>query len=80
VDVVVEVLSPADSFQRVIRKCKICSDWGIPVLVVMDPEGRVGWVWDTQLKSLKPTGVIVRTNGKSISLSRIFEEQDKELQ
>jgi Uma2 family endonuclease len=30
VDIVVEILSPEDSFQRLVRKCRLYSAWGIP--------------------------------------------------
>ncbi len=80
VDVVVEILSPEDSFQRVMRKCKLYSGWGIPVVVVLDPEGREGWIWDRQSDDLKKTAVIALENGQSISLDRIFQELGSELQ
>jgi Uma2 family endonuclease len=79
-EVVVEILSPEDSFQRVLRKCKLYSAWGIPLVVVLDPEGREGWTWERQSESLKPTTVIALENGQSISLDRIFRELDEELQ
>ena len=78
-DVVVEILSPDDSFQRVMRKCRTYAEWGIPVVVVLDPDGRAGWVWDNELRALTPTQVIMLTNGKSITLERIFAELDASL-
>ena len=78
VDVVVEILSPEDSLQRVLRKCKLYSAWGIPLVVVLDPDGREGWIWEDH--TLRPTTAIVLENGRSISLDRIFRELDAELQ
>ena len=75
-----EILSPEDSFQRVLRKCKLYSAWEIPLVVVLDPEGREGWIWERQSESLRPTTAIVLENGRSISLDRIFRELDAELQ
>jgi Uma2 family endonuclease len=77
-DVVVEILSPEDSFQRVLRKCKLYSAWGIGIVVVLDPEGREGWIWEEQ--TLKPTTVIALGNGHTIYLDRIFQELDATLQ
>ena len=79
VDVVVEVLSPDDSFQRVMRKCQIYAEWGIPTILVLDPEGRAGWLWDNQVHTLTPMRVVTLTNGKSITLERIFAELDASL-
>lgn len=45
-DVVVEILSPEDSFQRVTRKCKCYADWGIENVFVLDPDQRNAWAWD----------------------------------
>ena len=78
-EVVVEILSPEDSFQRVLRKCKLYSAWGIALVVVLDPEGREGWIWERQSEALKPTSAIVLENGQSIPLDRIFRELDAEL-
>ncbi len=79
VDVVVEILSPEDSFQRVVRKCKLYSAWGIPMIVVLDPEGREAWIWERQSEALKPGSIIVLENGQSIALDRIFQELDAAL-
>ena len=73
-----EILSPEDSFQRVLRKCKLYSAWGIPLVMVLDPDGREGWIWEDH--TLKTTTAIVLENGRSISLDRIFRELDAELQ
>ncbi len=75
-DVVVELLSPDDAFSRVMRKCKLYADWGIPTIAVLDPEGRDGWIWDHGAQVLKPTNALVLNNGQNISLARIFQELD----
>jgi Uma2 family endonuclease len=80
VTVVVEILSPDDSFRRVMRKCESYAEWGIPIVVVVDPDSRAAWAWDRQLKSLVPTALIGLPNGKSIALTRIFAELDAELE
>jgi len=45
--------------------------------VVLDPEGREGWIWERQSEALKPATVIVLENGQSISLDRIFRRLAK---
>jgi Uma2 family endonuclease len=80
IDVVVELLSPEDSFRRVVRKCRMYADWGIPVIAVLDPEGREGWAWDRDAQALQPTAAIVLNNGNRIAISRIFEELDASME
>ncbi len=80
VDVVIEILSPDDSFQRVLRKCKLYSSWGIPVVAVVDPEDREGWIWDKETDGLKKISSIRLENGQSISLDQIFQQLDADLQ
>ncbi len=80
VDAAVEILSPDDSFHRVMRKCKIYAAWGISIVVVVDPETREAWIWDDELQAPKPIRVIALKNGRSISLDRIFQELDADLQ
>jgi len=78
-DVVIELLSPDDYFRRVIRKCKLYAEWGILLVVVLDPETREGWAWDKEGQTLRPIGVIVLPNGKTITLEQIFGELDTRL-
>jgi Uma2 family endonuclease len=80
VDVVVEILSPDSSFQRIMRKCKLYSEWGIATVAVLDPESREGWVWDKGAHALIPITAIVLPNGLSIALERIFAELAANLQ
>ncbi len=46
VAVAIEVLSPDDRFTRVIQKCRKYSEWGVEDILVFDPVGREGWLWD----------------------------------
>jgi Uma2 family endonuclease len=78
-DVVVEILSPDDAFQRVLRKCKLYSEWGISNIFVLDPDSREAWTWDSDAQALKPATVFLLKNGKSITLKRIFDELDAAL-
>jgi len=41
--VVIEILSPDDSFSRVLRKCRLYEQWGIRQIVVIDPAERLVW-------------------------------------
>jgi Uma2 family endonuclease len=78
-DVVVEILSPEDPFQRVLRKCKLYADWGISNVFVIDPEGREAWTWNNKAHLLETVTALALTNGKSITLKRIFDELDAAL-
>jgi Uma2 family endonuclease len=80
VDVAVEILSPADTFQRVVRKCQIYAEWGIPIVVMLDPEDRQAWVWDKEAQSPIKTDTIALKNGAKIEVSRIFAELDSLLE
>ena len=42
-DVVIEILSPQDSFSRVLRKCRLYERWGIRQIIVVDPAERLVW-------------------------------------
>jgi Uma2 family endonuclease len=77
VDVVVGILSPEDSFQRLVRKCRLYSAWGIPTIAVLDPDDREGWIWDRQNEELKKTPSIALHNGQSIPLDEVFDELDR---
>lgn len=78
-DVVIELLSPDDSFTRVVRKYKLYGEWGILLVAVLDPETREGWVWDRQAQVLRPAEAIDLPNGRAITLERIFGELDTRL-
>lgn len=76
VDVVVEILSPEDSFQRVLRKCRLYAEWGVSDVIVLDPEGREGWLWDQQAARLNRVTTLALRDGKSLPFQRIFDELD----
>jgi Uma2 family endonuclease len=40
-EVAIEILSPEDSFSRVLRKCHLYEKWGIRQVVVVDPKVRL---------------------------------------
>ncbi|MBV9767603.1 MAG: Uma2 family endonuclease [Acidobacteriaceae bacterium] len=46
VAVAIEILSPDDRFMRVIQKCRKYAEWGVPDILVFDPEEREAWYWD----------------------------------
>lgn len=78
-DAVVEILSPEDSFQRLLRKCKLYSEWGIPGIFVIDADERDAWAWDKNTGSLSRIQALQLGNGKNIALARIFSELDTAL-
>jgi Uma2 family endonuclease len=79
VDVVLEILSPEDSFQRVVRKCRLYAEWGVSNVVVLDPEGREGWLWDRQAGHLHRVTTLMLSNGRGLPLQRVFDELDAAL-
>jgi Uma2 family endonuclease len=74
VDIVVEILSPEDSFQRLIRKCQLYAEWGIPAIIVLDPQNSEGWIWDQAGSSLQRVATLALPNGETIPLAPLFEE------
>lgn len=49
-------------------------------MIVLDPDGREGWIWDRQSDALKKIAAVPLENGQSISLDEIFQKLDKALQ
>lgn len=78
-DIVVEILSPEDSFQRVIRKCRYYAEWGITNVFVIDPDGREAWTWNAGTETLGRSPALALTNGRSIPVKQIFDKLDNAL-
>jgi Uma2 family endonuclease len=76
-DVVIEILSPDDSFSRVLRKCRLYEQWGIRQIVVIDPVERL--VWHYENGAPKETDVIARRGEQAVSTQALWDEVDLQL-
>lgn len=73
--VVIEILSPDDSFSRVLRKCRLYAQWGIGRIVVVDPATRI--VWSFEGGDLKETDLIARRGERRVSANELWAEVDR---
>ena len=80
VDLVIEVLSPTDAMSLVHEKCRNYQHIGFEQIFVLDPEFRKGWEWGRKTQNLERIDALRLTNGKSIELTEVWQELDKELQ
>ncbi len=76
-DVVIEILSPEDSFSRVLRKCRLYEQWGIRQIVVIDPAERL--VWRFENGATRETDVIARRGEQAIPAQALWDEVDLRL-
>lgn len=74
-EVVIEILSPADQFSRVLRKCHLYEQWGIRQVVVIDPQDRL--VWSFENGSLRETDKIARRGERVITATQLWAEVDR---
>lgn len=79
VDVVIEILSPEGRMARVLEKCRHHARIGTLAVFWIDPESRVGWIWDRTAENLEPINDFDLPNGNAISLVDVFAELDKQL-
>jgi Uma2 family endonuclease len=75
--VVIEILSPQDSFSRVLRKCRLYEQWGIQQIVVIDPADRL--VWRFENGTPEETDVVASRGDAVISAKALWDEVDREL-
>ena len=79
-DVVIEILSPSDSMQYLLRKCRMYSKWGATHVFVFDPEDRTAQEWNHAKGFLEPVAAL-RFEGKTdIQVARIWAELDAQAQ
>jgi len=76
-DVVIEILSPDDSFSRVLRKCRLYEQWGIRRILVIDPADRL--IWHFENGAPQETDVIARRGDAAITAQALWDEVDREL-
>jgi Uma2 family endonuclease len=76
-EVVIEILSPDDSFSRVLRKCKLYEQWGIRQIVVIDPKDRLVWRFENGVH--RESDVIATRGDAAINAQTLWDEVDREL-
>jgi Uma2 family endonuclease len=76
-DLVIEILSPSDSFSRVLRKCRLYEQWGIRRILVIDPAERL--VWHFENGAPQETDVIARLGEHAIPTQTLWDELDRQL-
>lgn len=74
-ELVIEILSPEDSFSRVLRKCRLYKTWGIRQVVVIDPKARL--VWSFEDVALREAGVVARRGERLIAARDLWAEVDR---
>lgn len=79
-EVAVEILSPDDRMQRVLRKCRFYADAGIPHVYIFDPEDRTAERWNAARRTLEPVEAIEIENWPRIEVGRVWAELDRELE
>ena len=79
-EVVIEILSPEDRMQRVLRKCRFYGDQGITHVYVFDPEDRTAARWNAAKRALEQVDVLAIQNRRPIKVAEIWAELDKELE
>jgi Uma2 family endonuclease len=75
--VVVEILSPDDSFSRVLRKCRLYERWGIQRIIVIDPAARVVWSFEDGIPI--ETSMLARRGAKEATVSELWAEVDRRM-
>lgn len=74
-EIAIEILSPEDSFSRMLRKCELYRSWGIRQVVVIDPIARE--VWSFENGSLQKTGIVARRGERAIAAEELWAEVDR---
>jgi Uma2 family endonuclease len=73
----IEILSPDDSMQYLMRKCRRYAQWGIQNIFVFDPEDRVGLKWNRDTDGLDSISELIVDGRTPVPLSRIWSELDR---
>jgi Uma2 family endonuclease len=73
-EIVVENLTPQDTFSRILRKCRLYAKWGIRQIIVIDPEAQV--IWRSENGILIETDVIATRGEAKIPARALWDEVD----
>ena len=77
--IVIEVLSPSDTVQRIRRKCRFYAAQGIPGIYVFDPEDRTSERWSEADNALLPVTAIEIPGQMPLPVSEIWAALDEEM-
>ena len=77
--IAVEILSPDDKMQRILRKCRFYAEQGISYIYVFDPEDRTAQRWNAVSASLESVAEIEVPNRPAIPVLTIWNALDEEL-
>jgi Uma2 family endonuclease len=76
-EIVVEILSPDDSFSSVLRKCRLYEKWGIRRILVVDPMERI--IYSLEGGDLCRTDFLAERAGHRITAEQLWKEVDAKL-
>jgi Uma2 family endonuclease len=76
-EVVIEILSPEDTFSRVMQKGQLYDKLGIRQIIAVDPQDRL--VWSFENGSPRETETIARRGDRVITAQQLWEEVDRRL-
>jgi Uma2 family endonuclease len=79
IEIVAEVLSPADEPRAVNEKCQLYEQSGIGQIYVFDPEKRTAKLWSSQLDRLVDIEALRLPNGVVYPVKEIWTELDRRL-
>jgi Uma2 family endonuclease len=77
VDVVIEILSFADTFPTVMAKCRHYTEIGQNLVFILDPEARIGYEW--RGRSFETIQKLLLPNSQEIDLDEVWAEFDHRL-
>ena len=75
-EIVVEILSPDDRMDHMLRKCSQYARIGIERIYVLNPDGQEGWEWNIQEESLGKIASMQLPNGDCIHLAAVWDEMN----
>ena len=63
---------------RVLQKCRHYARIGTQAVFWIDPEARIGWIWDREPENLERVRAFHLPNQQAIELRDVFAELDKQ--
>jgi len=71
----VEILSPADTVQKMMTRIQDYLDFGVPYVWLVDPASRRGWIWTRQGMTEAADGILRTANPDlGVPLAELFDE------
>jgi Uma2 family endonuclease len=76
-EIAIEILSPEDTFSRVLLKCRLYRGWGIRRILVVDPETREIFSFEDGV--LRETETIARRGDETLTAAHLWQQVDLRL-